>query len=185
MGQFGFSWMGLIFLLLLFIPNLIWTKYQPSGDAQGKESRLLRGLEKTGQVCVTSIVLFFSDFNPHSFTPWTLWLIGALALMALYECFWIRYFKSSKTLYDFYASFLGIPVAGASLPVAAFICLGIYGKVLWLPLAAVILGIGHIGIHLGHYRELSNEGSRQVPPRQPVPSACPSIKANSERSFER
>lgn len=154
MGQFGFSWMGLIFLLLLFIPNLIWTKYKPSGYTQDGENKLLLGFEKAGQVCVTVLVLIFSDFNPHGFEPWSLWLIGALVLMVLYECFWIRYFKSPRALSDFYAGFFGIPVVGATLPVAAFILLGIYGKVFWLPLAAVILGIGHIGIHLQHRREL-------------------------------
>ena len=55
---------------------------------------------------------------------------------------------------DFYSSFLGIPVAGASLPVAAFLFLGIYGGNLLLILSVVVLGIGHIGIHLSHRREV-------------------------------
>ncbi len=75
--------------------------------------------------------------------------------MILYEGWWIRYFKSRKTLPDFYSSFLGIPVAGASLPVAAFFLLGVYGNVVWLMISAVILGIGHIGIHLQHRKEIS------------------------------
>ena len=49
---------------------------------------------------------------------------------------------------DFYAPILKIPVAGASLPVFAVLCLAIYGKNPFLALAAIILGIGHIGIHL-------------------------------------
>lgn len=51
---------------------------------------------------------------------------------------------------DFYSSLLGIPVAGASLPVCAFFLLSIYGKNPFLAAAAVVLGIGHIGIHLNH-----------------------------------
>ena len=31
MGHFGFSYMGIIFLLLLIVPNLVWTKHQPKG----------------------------------------------------------------------------------------------------------------------------------------------------------
>ena len=46
------------------------------------------------------------------------------------------------------------PVAGATLPVLAFLLLGIYGKLIWLILSAVILGIGHIGIHWTHRKEV-------------------------------
>ena len=55
---------------------------------------------------------------------------------------------------DFYRPLFGIPVPGATLPVAAFLLLGIYGKVIWLIIASMILGIGHIGIHLQHIKKL-------------------------------
>ena len=74
--------------------------------------------------------------------------------MVLYEIYWIRYFKSKKTMRDFYSSLLGIPVAGATLPVMAFLLLGLYGKNIFLILSVIILGIGHIGIHLNHWKEL-------------------------------
>jgi len=55
-------------------------------------------------------------------------------------------------LSDFYSSFLGVPLAGATLPVISFFLLGIYGKVVWLLIAVIILGVGHIGIHIQHRR---------------------------------
>ena len=73
--------------------------------------------------------------------------------MILYEFWWMRYFRSKKSLKDFYSSFFGIPVAGATLPVAAFFLLGVYGKVIWMLIAVTILGVGHIGIHLQHRKE--------------------------------
>lgn len=39
------------------------------------------------------------------------------------------------------------------LPVLAFGLLGIYGRAWWLLPGVVLLGIGHIGIHLWHRRE--------------------------------
>lgn len=77
--------------------------------------------------------------------------------MVLYELFWIRYFQSPRTMEDFYRSFLGIPVAGATLPVAATLLIAVYGKNPLLFAAGVILGIGHIGIHLAHRKELSEQ----------------------------
>lgn len=55
---------------------------------------------------------------------------------------------------DFYSSILGIPVAGATLPVLAFMLLAIYGKNIFLGISVLILGIGHIGIHLAHKQEV-------------------------------
>ena len=36
---------------------------------------------------------------------------------------------------------------------AAFFLLGIYGRIWWMLPGVVVLGIGHIGIHLGYRRE--------------------------------
>lgn len=57
-------------------------------------------------------------------------------------------------MHDFYSSLLGTPVAGATLPVMAFLLLGIYGKSFMLVIAVIILGIGHIGIHISHKKQL-------------------------------
>lgn len=74
--------------------------------------------------------------------------------MAMYELWWIRYFRSERKLSDFYSDFLFIPLAGATLPVLAFFLLGIYGRVIWMLIAAALLGIGHIGVHIQHRREI-------------------------------
>ena len=157
LGHLGFSYIGLIFLLMLFIPNLIWIKKQPEGYSSQKENKVLVFFERVGQVLVVATALIFSDFNLKPWSLWSLWLIAAFFLMLFYELWWIRYFQSQCTLEDFYSSFLGIPVAGASLPVMAFFLLGIYGKVIWLLISTLILGIGHIGIHLQHRKEIRRE----------------------------
>ena len=37
MGHLGFSYVGLVYILLLFVPNLIWAGKQPKGySAKGK-----------------------------------------------------------------------------------------------------------------------------------------------------
>ncbi|MDR0288148.1 MAG: hypothetical protein LBI03_10665 [Clostridiales bacterium] len=153
--NFGFSYVGLIFLLMLTIPNLIWTKHQPSGYSAKHENRLLVLCERFGQAIVTVTALAFKDFNLKPFSLWSLWLIISFILMLLYECWWIRYFTGEKALKDFYSSFLGVPVAGATLPVISFLLLGVYGKNPILVISAAILGIGHIGIHLQHKKELN------------------------------
>lgn len=154
-GHIGFSYIGLLFLLLLFIPNLIWTRKLPQGYTSERESRILLFFERLGEILTCCCALLFSDFNLRPWTSRTWWLIAAFFLMIMYEFWWIRYFRSERRLSDFYSSLLGIPVAGATLPVLAFFLLGIYGRVIWMLLSAVFLGIGHIGIHLQHRKELN------------------------------
>lgn len=151
-GNLGFSYVGLIYLLMLFIPNIIWSRDLPKDYNNACENKILLLFERTGQICCTVCVLIFSDFNFASFSIWSLWLIISFALMILYEICWIRYFINEHSVNNFYRSFYGIPVPLASLPVLAFLLLGVYGKVIWLIASAVILGIGHVGIHLQHLK---------------------------------
>lgn len=157
LGHFGFSYIGLIYLLMLFLPNLIWAGHKPQGYSSAGENRLLVFCERAGEVCVCSAALVFSDFNLKGWSYWSCFLLLSFLLMVLYEAWWIRYFRSERTLRDFYRSFLGIPVAGATLPVLAFFLLGIYGKNLWMMLASLLLGVGHIGIHLQHRAQIERQ----------------------------
>ena len=141
---------------MLFAPNIIWAKNKPKDyDKYVKnENRLLSILESLGQVLVVCFSLFVIDFDIID-SSWQIMLIFAFLFMIMYELYWVRYFKSSKTMADMYSGFLGIPVAGATLPVIAFFLLGIYQKNIFLMLSTLILGVGHIGIHLAHEKELS------------------------------
>jgi len=154
MFHLGFSYVGLIYLIMLFVPNMIWAKNKPAGYEQyaKKENRVLLALERTGEALVCVCALIFSDLNIRK-TAWIGWLVASFAVMVLYEIYWLRYFKSERTMKDFYSSLLGIPVAGATLPVIAFFLLGIYGGNAFLLLSVTVLAIGHIGIHMGHRRE--------------------------------
>ena len=136
----------------------VYVKADPTAEVLDRlskyENKVLLALERIGEVLVSCAALIFSDFN---FRPWSSrsWLLVlSFALMVLYEIYWIRYFRSKKTMEDFYSSILGIPVAGATLPVLAFLSLAVYGKNIILGVAVLILGIGHIGIHLMHKKEI-------------------------------
>lgn len=144
----GFSYIGLIFLLMLMIPNIIWAMSKQNVDETANENKILSVFERIGQILCVAALLFFNDYDPKEFSWWTVWLFSSFTCMILYEFFWVRYFKSNRTKYDFYRNLIGIPVPGATLPVIAFLLLGIYGKVIWLVISAIIFGIGHIGIHI-------------------------------------
>ena len=94
--HFGFSYIGLIFLLMLMLPNIIWSKNKPKGyDKYVKnENKVLLLLEWLGEMLVTCLSLIFSDFNINKISNWSSILLIAFIIMILYEIYWIRYFKS-------------------------------------------------------------------------------------------
>lgn len=159
----GFCVTGLVFLLMLFVPNIIWArKEKPVGyeESAKKENKILLALERIGEVLMSVSLVVFTAINPKVmifegfFFEWKIIIwVTAFVLMILYECYWIRYFRSQKTMKDFYASFAGFPVAGATLPVVACLLLGIYSGNAVVILSSIILGIGHIGIHLTHKKD--------------------------------
>lgn len=149
--NFGFSFVGLIFLGMLFVPNIVWSKYQPKDYEKfsNNENKLFLLLERIGQVFVVVLSLFCGvNFSLNHL------LIIAFILMIMYEIYWIKYFKSSRTMKDMYSSMLFIPLPGATLPVFAFLLLGICANSGLLVLSSIILGIGHIGIHFNHKKEI-------------------------------
>ena len=162
--RFGFCVTGIVFLLMLFIPNIYWgAKAKPEGydEASKNENKILLMFERAGEVLVSCSLVVFPALNPYVkklpegyFFDWKLLIwMAVFVLIILYECYWIRYFKSQKTLADQYSSYAGFPLAGATLPVIAVLLLGLYSLNLVVIASAVILGIGHIGIHYCHYKE--------------------------------
>ena len=152
----GFSYVGLIFLVMLIVPNIIWSRNQPEDYDKyaADENKVLLTLERVGEVLVSALCLIFSDLNIGKIRIWSIVLAASFALMILYEIYWIRYFRSDKKMSDMYSSILCFPVAGATLPVLAFLLLGIYGRNILLVISVRILGSGHIGIHLQHKNEI-------------------------------
>ncbi|PWJ13421.1 hypothetical protein [Ruminococcus flavefaciens] len=157
--KWGISVVGIVFLLMLFIPNIIWGKNQPEGyeEASKRENKVLLSLERAGEALVSTLVLIDRRLDSFSLSPRSGYMILALILMLLYELYWRKYFRSTRTLADMYSDYCGFPLAGASLPVFAVFLLGIYACNVFLTAAAVILGIGHIGIHLMHKKDIEKE----------------------------
>ncbi|MCI8347648.1 MAG: hypothetical protein HFJ12_06875 [Bacilli bacterium] len=63
--NFGFSYIGLVFLLMLMIPNIIWGKNKPKDyDKYVKnENKVLLLFERIGEILVTCLSLYSSYFN--------------------------------------------------------------------------------------------------------------------------
>ncbi len=78
--RFGFSYVGLIFLVMLMVPNILWTRNQPKDHEKYavRENKILLFFERIGEASVTCIALIFSDFNVGRLSLWSLWLLAAV-----------------------------------------------------------------------------------------------------------
>ena len=162
MLELGFSYIGVLWLVMLFVPNILWTKRKPSGyeEYAPRENKILVIFERIGEMLTMVSAVLFKTNNIRTGSVWIFWLVLSFVLMVIYEIYWVRYFRSARTMADMYSSCFGIPVAGATCPVLAFLFLGIYGSNILLIVSSAILGIGHIGIHLGHYKEAVRKAYR-------------------------
>lgn len=153
--HFEFSEVGFLFLVMLLVPIAIWTNNKPKayGKYAPNENLFLFALERIGEVFVSIFALFCgAETDEVSFL-----LYVAFVLMILYEIYWIRYFRSERKMSDLYRSMFGIPLPGATLPVLAFILLGYESRNIFLIVFSILLGIGHVGIHLFHKKEVDRK----------------------------
>lgn len=157
--HFGFSYCGLLFLCMLLVPNIAFTRFLPAdfGEYSKKERKLLLILERVGEAGMVCLLPIFREHDLQELAPRALLLGAALVLMGLYEVYWLRYIRSDRTMTALYRPLFGIPLPGAVLPVAAGLLVSVYGRNIFLFAAAVCLGIGHVGIHFAHWKEVQND----------------------------
>lgn len=161
--DFGFSYIGFSIVLLLLIPNIIWSKYPPQDYVfYVKEEKIsLRIVERLGEVVIICLLLISQNFNIQDISIKIILLVLTYVFMACYEICWIRYFKSKRTMIDFYRSFLGVPIPLAILPICAFIMIGLYGNHMYFLVATICFSIGHIGIHIRHKQQIKYKENRE------------------------
>ena len=68
--EFGFSYIGLVYLLMLFIPNIVWSRMRPVDydELAGKEDRFLVILERIGEISAGKAIHFFEIAGRDQFT---------------------------------------------------------------------------------------------------------------------
>ena len=50
LGHFGFSYIGLLYMLMLQVPNLMWARRKPAGYDPSGENKVLLVFERAGHI---------------------------------------------------------------------------------------------------------------------------------------
>ncbi|MBN1318226.1 MAG: hypothetical protein JXA42_22285 [Anaerolineales bacterium] len=142
--------LGGIITLFVLLPNLLAVFFPPTtrltGDPQPNDTRLqiMTVIERIGQVG-SFVIPFFYQLTIVSVMD-AVALVIMIGTLALYYAGWIRYIVLGRSEELFYRSLLGFPLPMAVMPVIYFLSASVLLSSVWLMLAALMLGVGHISV---------------------------------------
>lgn len=139
----GFSYIGLIVVCVILLPNLLFMAFPPQNVPLGLKGGniLLTVMERAGQVGFIIIpIISYSYFSGIAFNIFT----GIMIFSAImYYGLWIRYFVRGREFYLLFKPLGVIPVPMAVFPIIYMLFSAIWLRHMWLGAAAVIFAVGH------------------------------------------
>ena len=142
--------LGGIITILVLLPNLLVLFYPPveapSPRNQKKTvlTRLMEVLERVGQVGSFGIPFFYAlDFD-ISDSEIQISLAMMVLALGFYYAGWARYLLKGHRFELLYSPFMRFPLPMAVSPVIFFLAASILLQSVYLALAALVLGLGHI-----------------------------------------
>lgn len=136
---------GIIFPLLILIPNLVWMIMpKPESIPTSEEPVLLTIIENIGRFATLLIPLFYAVQWQKKFTIPVLAVMTILLL--IYYSAWMRYFIHQREVEWLSKSLFGIPLPLAVAPSLFFILSSYLLDSWWMLAASVLFGISHVWI---------------------------------------
>ena len=150
--------LGGVIALAVLLPNVLAVFLPPTirlvSDPQpsGKRMRIMTVVERIGQVGSFVIPFFYRLRLAGAKDAVALaFMIGTLIL---YYVGWVRYIVLGRAEVLFYRPLFGIPLPMAVMPVIYFLAASVLLDSVWLLLASVALGAGHLTISWLHSRSI-------------------------------
>lgn len=150
----GFSIIGLLIAIFIFLPNVLFIIFPPKNVPVGLKDAgiIFTVLERIGQAgCLVILVMSKENYQNVIINSW--FVLMALCVIAYY-CLWIRYVVEGHYFSFAFKPFLLLPIPMAIFPVLAFGLAALWGKSIYLGIAVIILAIGHF-VNSWHTYELT------------------------------
>ena len=139
-GELGMGWInvfGLIFVVLLLIPNIIYAikvKGQQN-KCTNKAMNIVEQIGRYGSMFLMVLNIGIAEFGFASVFEFLVYLFGNTVLLISYWIIWILYFKKQTYVKQ---------ILLAVIPTCLFLLSGITLKHYLLIIFALIFGVGHI-----------------------------------------
>jgi hypothetical protein len=139
----GFSIIGLLIAVFIFLPNVLFIIFPPKNVPDGLKDAgiVFTVLERIGQAgCLVLLVMSKENYQDVIINRW--FVLMVLCIIAYY-CLWIRYVVKGHYFSLAFMPVLLLPIPMAIFPVLAFVFAALWGKSIFLGSAVVLLAIGH------------------------------------------
>jgi len=139
----GFSYIGLIIVTVVLLPNLLFVIFPPKNIPNGLQDVHLffTIIERIGMIAfivilLTSNVSFINlDFN--------LFLLLMILCIVIYYALWLRYVLKGQDFSLLFTPLLFIPIPMAIFPVCYFLFVSFWINSIYLAIVTLIFTIGH------------------------------------------
>ena len=152
----GFSFIGTLIGILILAPSILFfIKFPPKNIPVDSTNPgvIYTILERIGQIgCLT--VLVMSKDNFHSVRV-NAWMLLMLLCIIVYYSLWIRYVVKGQDYSWLWKPLLFIPIPLAIFPVCAYGFAALWGKSVWLGIAALTLAVGHLTVSYHSYKSVN------------------------------
>ena len=146
--EFGWiNFLGLIIIVLIMIPNII---FAIKTDVTNEKKRFPGSLiicETIGRLCCIVFMIVpvgMEEFSFRSVSEFVIYILGNIFLVCAYYVFWILYVKNRN---------MNHAMALAIIPIIIFCLSGILLRHFCLIIMAVVFGAGHIVITYQSHRD--------------------------------
>ncbi len=139
-GKLGMSWLnvfGLVFVVLLLIPNVIYAvKYRDVENlCKNKVMNVLEQIGRYGSMFLMVFNIGIAEFGFVSTNAFLIYFLGSIVLMLAYWIIWIIFFVNQS---------MWNRMALAIIPTLLFLLSGCTLRHILLIITAIVFGIGHI-----------------------------------------
>jgi len=139
----GFSIIGLLLAVSIYLPNLLFIIFPPKNVPDGlKDAGIIYTvLVRIGQAgCLVLLVISKDNYLNVSIDIW--FILMAICILAYYSL-WIRYVIKGHAFSLAFKPLVFLPIPMAIFPVFAFGFAALWGKSIILGIVVALLAIGH------------------------------------------
>jgi hypothetical protein len=150
--------LGGIITLAVLLPNILAVFFPPVirlanvPQPNHKRMQIMTVVERIGQVG-SYVIPFFYRLSLAGAAD-AVALVVMIGALILYYAGWVRYIILGRDEALFYRSLLSIPLPMAVMPVIYFLAAAVLLDSVWLLLASISLGTGHLTVSWLHSRSI-------------------------------
>jgi hypothetical protein len=152
----GFSYIGLIIVAVVLLPNLLFVIFPPKNIPNGLEdvNLFFTIIERIG--IIAFIVILLTSNVSFINLNFNLFLLLMILCIVIYYVLWLRYVLKGQDFSLLFIPLLFIPMPMAIFPVCYFLFASLWINSIYLTITTLIFAIGHFANSWNSYLHIKS-----------------------------